>query len=186
MSSRLLTDWSILRWDSVSTSMSRGETPSFSCSRAVMPEDPGHSSAGSVTDDDEEWSAAWGEVERIDLKQVFFSPLKSHECGFIDYLPEDFERPRPPCSHTLHQTQWNHLCLTEHTNTQFTLISFQQRERKLCIQTEKCNKKCDKKKIVQGSVRGEVRQALSMSHQNQKTDSYATDNNRAHDSLLLC
>lgn len=120
------------------------------------------------------------------FKTGLFSPLKSHECGFIDYLPEDFERPRPPCSHTLHQTQWNHLCLTEHTNTQFTLISFQQRERKLCIQTEKCNQKCDKKKIVQGSVRGEVRQALSMSHQNQKTDSYATDNNRAHDSLLLC
>lgn len=54
MSSRLLTDLSMLRCDRVSASTSRGETPSFSCSRAVMPEEPGHSNAGSVTDERED------------------------------------------------------------------------------------------------------------------------------------
>lgn len=52
----------MLRCDRVSASTSRGETPSFFCSRAAIPEEPGHSNAGSVTDEGEDWSAAWREA----------------------------------------------------------------------------------------------------------------------------
>lgn len=59
MSSRLLTDVFMLRCDRVSASTSRGETPSFSCSRAGIALEPDHSKAGSVTDEEEDCSAAW-------------------------------------------------------------------------------------------------------------------------------
>lgn len=38
---------------------------------------------------------------------------------YINNLPRGFERHYPPCFHTLHQTQWSHLCLTENKNILF-------------------------------------------------------------------
>ncbi len=58
MSSKLLADVLMLRCDRVSASTSTGETPSFSCKRAGMADEPDHSTAGSVTDEEEDCSAA--------------------------------------------------------------------------------------------------------------------------------
>lgn len=58
MSNRLLTALSILRCASVSASRRTGETPSFSCSKAGTPEEPSHSTAGRLTEEEEVCSTA--------------------------------------------------------------------------------------------------------------------------------
>lgn len=178
MSSRLLTDGSMVSWDNASTSTSRGETPSFSCSRAVMAADPDHSSAGNVTAVGEDWSAAWREVERMYYKCLSF-PLNDTSLPRYEEPTSRFWKAlsslfpyTPP--NTVKSSLLN---LKRKKIIHLAELSRNRRRKKLHWNVE-MQFRIKPKNFYKGNMRGEVRQALSLSHQNERNESYATAQQR--------